>query len=95
MNENENKITETTFTEAIVTGWQHPFRAECYVNKYEAVAASVGTIKIVLAYVAIVAIIFMWSFDKMAKNQDVQIKDKETGKWCFWNKALKKWLPKD
>lgn len=96
MNENENKETTlTTFTEAIVTGWQHPIMGSTYVNRYEFICGAVGGIKMGLTAVGIFGIIFLCIFNKMADDQTVQIKDAETGKWCFWNKALKKWLPKD
>ena len=101
MNENESKVTEvtevteTTIVEAIVTGWQHPFIGASMVNKYETITTLVGITKMTLAWAGIVAIIFVHWFYKAAENQDVQIKDASTGKWCFWDKALKKWLPKD
>ena len=100
MNENENenkvtKVTETTIVEAFTIGWQHPFIGSTMVNRYEAITTLVGITKVTLAWAGIVAIIFVHWFNKAAENQDIQMKDAETGKWCFWNKALKKWLPKE
>lgn len=95
MNENENKVTETTIVEAIVTGWQHPIMGLTYVNRYEFICVICGAVKIGLTAVGIFGVIFLWAFDKITDNQNVQIRDTETGKWCFWDKTLKQWLPKD